>query len=1297
MSKDKKLTLQAIAGIAGVIGVSIFFYMSVFTNFWKDQLQQKQQEYYEKISHSFKNNMQKHLKDHYLEVAKSFIDKEVVQALKEEDRQRLLSLTKDRYKISLSKDRYVSAGHFHLADGKSFLRLHKPDKYADDIAQNRPLLQYVHSEQKQISGFESGESELRYRTIVPLFDAKEYIGAFEIGVDPKKILDLVMQFNEVEGFIRFTDKDTVLGLEERSFLPLVAEFASLQEKDLPKQDIVEKEGMYFGVYSYDIKDLEGALIGEFVFFQDLQKYKDNYSMVVQKMSIIFLLSGISLVVLLLYLFYLMNTKTRRLKNEAEAMSKTFETMFETFPDATVLVDPQTKKISVYNQMAYKQLGYEKEEFEGIKINDFDSIETPEVTRKRVQRIMENGSDRFETKHRKKDGSVIDVDVSVKFITMASKAFLFAVFRDITEQKTIKDELIYNEKRFRDIIEASDEYIWELNSEGKYIYLSDQFGRLLGIDTKEGLGKSPFDFMPDDEAKRVEEYFFSTANENKTFSNLEHCSIRSDGKIVWQRVSGLPMFDEEGNLNGYRGAALDITEQVEAKQALQKTNKQLQHSIEKVNEANRAKSEFLANMSHEIRTPMNAIIGLSDLMLDTQLDKKQKDLLSKINASSKMLLGIINDILDYSKIEAGKLELEVKEFAIKDLFTQLRVLFSTKSTHKGLELYLHMKKGVPAVILGDELRLQQVLTNLLSNALKFTHSGNVALEIELIKELDKEHAVLRFSVSDTGIGMSNEQLKKLFKAFSQADSSTTRKYGGTGLGLVISSRIIEAMDSKILVESEPGQGSRFCFDIEVGIVSWKSADPSLEDKSFNVLIVDDQEISRTVLQDMLEQMGCHSDEAKDGHEAIGMVLKADKEERKYDFILMDWQMPGLDGKETIQKLQQLYKEGKIHTQVPSIMMVSAYSQDLIGLDDVKVDNFLAKPVTSSTLYDAIVELKEGVVKKDEKKRTLGLPDFSGVKVLLVEDNDINQEVATMMLRRTGARVVVANNGQEGVQKFFASPEDFCIVLMDLQMPVMSGYDATKKIRKSGSHIPIIALTAAVMIEDKQKALEAGMDGHLAKPIDTEELYAVIGEYCGVDIALKNTPERAVKKQKKLQVIDYDFLNKSISSQELINKLLAKMQKHLDNEFKEIVIKVENADSDAPSLIHTLKGVSANIGATKLADICTQIDTIYKKEQDVDKNLVKELQKSIEELQEHLSSLDLHSRGSIRISDKESQDLLQELKQDLESSKMIDIQTQQRAYEALREYLDEEELQKWEEAIDELEYDDAIDILHKVVQK
>ncbi|MGM0624042.1 MAG: PAS domain S-box protein, partial [Campylobacterota bacterium] len=587
---DKKLLIQAIAGIVGVVTVSIFFYLSVFHTFWKEQLLQTQQKYYENISNSFEINVEKHLKNHYLEIAQNFVDKEVMSALKQKDRQKLITLTKQKYDLFLSKDPYVSAGHFHLADGTSFLRLHKPKKYGDSVAKNRALLQKIHKNKEIISGFEAGVSEFRYRVIVPIFDKDSYIGAFEIGVDPQKVLDLVTEFNNIDGMMKFSDEQYTMQSKNISVNPHLVQLVPLHNKNLSRQQIVEKEGEYVGVYSYDIVDVEDRFIGEFVFFQDLKTQNQNYTDVMQKMGTIFVLSAVMLVALLLYLFYLINKKTNRLKNEAQSMRTTFETMFETFPDATVLIDPHTKEISVYNKMAYKQLGYAKEEFEGIKINEFDSIETPEVTKQRVQKIIQQGADRFDTQHRKKDGTIIDVDVSVKLITLHEKPYLFGVFRDITQQKKIKDELIYSEKRFRDIIEASDEYIWELDGEGRYIYLSEQFGKLLGMETKEGLGKSPFEFMPKEEAKRVEEYFFSVAKENKTFSNLEHCSIASDGKLVWQRVSGLPMFDHEGNVSGYRGAALDITEQVEAKQELQNTNAQLQESTQKANEANKAKSQ-----------------------------------------------------------------------------------------------------------------------------------------------------------------------------------------------------------------------------------------------------------------------------------------------------------------------------------------------------------------------------------------------------------------------------------------------------------------------------------------------------------------------------------------------------------------------------------------------------------------------------------------------------------------------------------------------------------------------------------
>ncbi len=897
----------------------------------------------------------------------------------------------------------------------------------------------------------------------------------------------------------------------------------------------------------------------------------------------------------------------------------------------------------------------------------------------------------EVRYRHKDGSTVWIICSGKVIEWDDNGKplrMLGSHVDITEQKILEENLKESEQRFSDVADASGEYIWELDNNGEYTFLTKPFEDMMEYKLSECIGKTPFSFMPEDEKIRVGDYFLNEVAKNRvSFKGLIHKSLTKSGKIIWQKVNGLPMFDSDGNIIGYRGAALDITTE-------KKAQEELEVAKTKAEKANKAKSEFLANMSHEIRTPMNAVTGLGEILGEMGLDRQQKEILDKINGSSKMLLGIINDILDYSKIEAGKLELEYKIFEMENILSQLRVMFSQNASKKNLELYFHLKSGTPEIIIGDELRIDQVLTNLLSNAIKFTNSGIVSLTIELVKKIDERRALIQFSVQDSGIGMSKEQIERLFTAFTQADSSTTRKYGGTGLGLVISKKIVEAFGGELKVESKLGKGSRFSFEIELEVKSWKQERVHSEDRAYHVLIVDDQEISREILKDIVEGFGFTADEAKDGEEAIERIKNADMENLPYDIILVDWNMPKLNGIKTIKKIEEMSANGEIKSKIPTLFMVSAYSKNSIDLDDSAIDSFISKPVTPSTLFDAIITAKKGTLKSIKKTSMDEIPKFDNLNILLVEDNEINQEVATMMLEKTGAKIDIANNGEEGVEKFLKNSLKYDLILMDLQMPIISGYEASKKIREHNKKIPIIALTAAAMVEDREKVLEAGMDDHLSKPIDRNALYKSIAKYCNIKIK----KEVQKTKEKIIEVVDYQELKKVINSQSKIDTLLLTLKKQLEvGEFRDIIEEIERKSADAKSLIHSLKGVSGNLYANELYNITKEIDGAYKDSKEIEKELIDNLKNAIENLKRELENIE-NQKTTEETKEKaiDKENLKRELKTlslSLKDGSMIDFDMKKRLFLNLKETIEIIELQKWSELIDEYEYDKALEIMER----
>jgi two-component system sensor histidine kinase/response regulator len=494
--------------------------------------------------------------------------------------------------------------------------------------------------------------------------------------------------------------------------------------------------------------------------------------------------------------------------------------------------------------------------------------------------------------------------------------------------------------------------------------------------------------------------------------------------------------------------------------------------------------------------MNAIIGLSHLALKTQLTPKQRDYVSKVHNAGTSLLAIINDILDFSKIEAGKLDIEKTDFRLDDVISSVTTLTAQKAHDKGLEFLTRVSPAIPEDLLGDPLRLGQILTNLVNNAVKFTEKGEIRLDIELL-ERTGEKVQLKFSVRDTGMGMTPEQSAKLFQPFTQADSSTTRKHGGTGLGLTICRRLVELMGGRIWLESQPGVGSTFLFTVWLGVGSATGARKIVPEKlaRLRVLVADDNPAAREILQEPLSTLTNHVDVVASGKEAIAAIQQHDATE-PYDIVFMDWRMPGMDGLEAGRQI----KSDETLKHPPHIVLVTAFGREEAReeAERLQFDGFLVKPVTRSMIVDTLVnvfaEAGESAAAATEGEETTRL---RGARILLTEDNEINQQIAVELLEGAGATVKVANNGREAVEILFGGPQPppFDVVLMDHQMPEMDGHQATAKLRSDPrfATLPIIAMTAHATIEEKERCLAEGMNDHISKPIDPDNLFETVGRF------------------------------------------------------------------------------------------------------------------------------------------------------------------------------------------------------------
>jgi CheY-like chemotaxis protein len=672
--------------------------------------------------------------------------------------------------------------------------------------------------------------------------------------------------------------------------------------------------------------------------------------------------------------------------------------------------------------------------------------------------------------------------------------------------------------------------------------------------------------------------------------------------------------------------------------------------------------------------MNAIIGMAHLALKTDLTAKQHDYLKKVDISAKSLLGIINDILDFSKIEAGKLDMESVGFQLEDTLDNISTLVGIKTQEKGLELLFKTDPFVPTALVGDPLRLGQILINLSNNAVKFTDTGEIVVSTELVKK-DGAQATLKFSVRDTGIGMTADQSAKLFQPFAQADSSTTRKYGGTGLGLTISKRLAEMMGGEIWVESEQGQGSTFSFTANFGLGKEKAKKrfkPSTDLRGMKVLVVDDNTTSRGIFQEMLESFSFEVTLAASAQEGLTELEKASESE-PFELVIMDWKMPGMDGIEASKRIKSHKDLGKI----PAIVMVTAYGREEVmqQAEEVGLEGFLLKPVSPSMLFDATMQAfgeavpENSRIKQRKEQEAKALENIQGARVLLVEDNEINQQVAKEILEGAGLAIEISINGQEAVNAVKENSYD--AVLMDVQMPVMDGYTATREIRKDKrfKDLPIIAMTAHAMAGDEDKSLEAGMNGHVAKPIDPDQLFATLREW------IKPSEKRAQVKKAEIPVerpesdktvpeaeelpedlpgFDLsDGLKRLQGNKTLYRKLLLNFATDYSEAANDIRIALDSSDFEQThSMVHNLKGLAGNLAATELQAAAMNLEKLVKgvekktpQAKELDLKL-SDLENALNQALESAQSLGASAEENVcKLSDDEIADIPSEFAQDI----------------------------------------------------
>lgn len=876
-------------------------------------------------------------------------------------------------------------------------------------------------------------------------------------------------------------------------------------------------------------------------------------------------------------------------------------------DAVMSTDAEGR-VTLLNPLAEKLTGWTLAQAVGCPVGDVFNIinqDTRKPATIPVKETLEHGTIQGLANHTvliALDGSECAIADSCAPIRDRDGQVVGAVlvFRDVTEeyavQKALRDQQFYT----RSLIESNIDALMTTDPSGIITDVNKQM-EILTKCTREELINTPFKnyFTDPDRAEAGIKLVLS----NKKITNYELTARASDGQQTIVSYNATTFYDRDGKLQGVFAAARDVTERKRLDQALQENNIELESARSAAEKANLAKSDFLANMSHEIRTPMNAIIGMSYLALKTELTPRQRDYINKIKGSSRHLLGIINDILDLSKIEAGKLTVEYTEFELEKVLDNISDLIADKAAAKGLELIFNISKNVPPFLIGDPLRLGQILINYSNNAVKFTEHGEIDIAISLKQEIDKD-VLLYCAVRDTGIGLTDEQMGRLFQSFSQADASTTRKFGGTGLGLVIAKKLAELMGGEVGVISTPGKGSTFWFTARLGRGLGQQRTfalaGDLQDK--RVLVVDDNENARLVLGDLLDNMSFKVDQVASGQEAIVATNLAEAQGKPYEIVFLDWQMPDMDGIETSKRLRE-----RPLSRVPHMIMVTAFGREEIikAAEDAGISDVLIKPVTASVLFDGVVRILGGVV---ENERSAEAPTdtfdqlaaIKGARVLLVEDNELNQEVGVELLRDAGFVVDLAENGQIALDKIRTINYD--IVLMDMQMPVMDGVTATEEIRKDARFkaLPVVAMTANSMQSDRDRCMAAGMNDHVAKPIEPEDLWKALLKWIKPhhlieSATLATTQPKTFNLPTGIEGLDTNNgLRRVLGKKPLYLSMLRKFVTGQKFVTSKMFNELENNNWDAAMLLaHTLKGVSGNIGATKLQSLAENLEIAIKK--------------------------------------------------------------------------------------------------------
>lgn len=814
------------------------------------------------------------------------------------------------------------------------------------------------------------------------------------------------------------------------------------------------------------------------------------------------------------------------RERAEERLRQTQFAMEQAVDAIYWIDSQAK-ILYANEAASLMTGYSREELLGMTVHDLSPDFPASMWPGFWEETRRNKTMSLETDHRARDGRLIPIDIRVSFLAYEGQEFHCAFVRDITERKRIEDSLRDSEERFRTFLDHAPNAMFMKTNDGHYFFTNQCFEQLCHSDREHIIGKTDAELFPRETADQFR------ANDRQVIETGKAIEFEETNDLHTNIVVKFPVRDRLGQIYATGGIVTDITARKRMESKLQqfaaemeRRNLELAEAHMQALAATKAKSEFLASMSHEIRTPMNGVIGMTGLLLDTPLTPEQREYAETVRRSGEHLLDIVNEILDFSKIEAGKLDLEELNFDLHAAMEETIGLLGERAYAKGLELACLVQAGVPTALRGDPGRLRQVLVNLIGNAIKFTEQGEVMVTVSMEDEPDGTTAAssnsscrtLRFEVSDTGIGITQEHQAKLFQPFTQADGSTTRKYGGTGLGLAICKQLVEMMEGRIGVDSKVGEGSVFWLTVRFplqpeGVQPLATIPAALRGR--RMLIVDDHATNRRVLEQSLRGQGVMYESAENGYQALECLRNAAGRQTLFDVAILDMRMPGMDGLELARQI----KADKAISATRLVLLTSVGRRgDAKTAQSAGIAAYLTKPIRQSLLYECLSLVLGSVPNAAASTPQSAAPIItrhslseaqirSSPLILVVEDNPVNQKVAANMIEKLGYRVNVAANGREAVESLARIP--YALVFMDCQMPEMDGFEATRVIRNqeerlrqaggSPAHLPIIAMTANAMQEDHDRCRTVGMDDFLSKPVTSKDLAAILNRWLPHDQA------------------------------------------------------------------------------------------------------------------------------------------------------------------------------------------------------